>query len=103
MNTHKLCGFFALLISMVLVLGIGVNGTVAYIATATPAITNTFAYDPSDFPPTPPAPTPTPVPTPEPIPEIDLPDTGDHSSLALWSALLTVSAAGILVLRGKHA
>ena len=105
MNTRTLCRLFALLLSAMLILGGLVAGTTAFVAAATPPVTNTFVYDPSVFPdvtPTPtPTPTPVPTPTPTPLPEINLPDTGDHSDLALWGAMLTLSLGGCLLLRRR--
>jgi len=99
-HTHKLCRLFVLLLCIMMILGSTVFGTVAYVAAATPSVNNTFVFDPFVFP-FEPIPTPTPVPTPPPV--IDLPETGDHSSLALWSALLALSAGSLLVLRRRRA
>ena len=100
MNTRTLCRLFALLLSAMLILGSLVAGTTAYVADATPAVSNIFVYDPSAFPD---EPVPTPVPTPQPVPEINLPDTGDHSSLVLWGAILTLSLGSCLLLRRREA
>ena len=105
MNTRILCRLFALLLSAMLILGGLVAGTTAFVAAATPPVTNTFVYDPSVFPdvtPTP-TPTPTPVPTPTPLPEINLPDTGDHSDLALWCLLALASSSCLVILRRRAA
>jgi len=93
-NTRILCRLFALLLSLMLILGSTFFGTMAYVAAATPAVNNTFVFDPCDFPAKP-----TPAPLPTPMPQIDLPDTGDHSHIALWGTMLALSAGGLLVLR----
>ena len=114
MNKGSMLRRFALLLSLVAVLALGISGTVAYIAAKTPALTNSFIYDEADFPveptptptptPTPePTPTPTPVPTPTPPTRIDLPDTGDHSEIALWLALMAMSTGGICLMRRRYA
>jgi len=90
-NTHHLCRRFALLLSLTLVLCVGVSGTTAYLYDRSNVITNTFAYDPSIFPG-----------AGEEI-EIDLPDTGDHSSLLLYGALLTMSVGALVVRRRRAA
>ena len=100
MNTRIMRRLFALLLSLTLIFGCAVIGTTAYVADATPPVTNTFVYDPSDFPADP---TPTPAPAPTPIPEIHLPDTGDHSCVILWSVMLMLSACGFMILRRRRA
>jgi len=87
-NTHRLCRRFALLLSLTLILCVCVSGTTAYLYDRSNVVTNTFAFDPGIFPPPP-------VVTPE--IEIDLPDTGDHSSLLLYGALLTMSVGALAI------
>ena len=98
MNTRFPSRLFALLLSITLIFGGIIAGTTAYVADATPAVSNIFVYDPSIFPAAP-----TPVPTPQPVPEINLPDTGDHSSLVLWGAMLMLNLSGRLILRRREA
>lgn len=99
MNTHKLLGLFALLLSLTLILGGMVSGTMAYVAAATPPVSNTFVYDSSVFPDTPtPTPIPTPTPVPTPMPGAVMPDTGDRSTMLLWSTILLLSAYGCTLL-----
>lgn len=77
MNKHHYGRRFVLLISLMTLLCIGVSGTTAFMFDKSAVITNTFVYDPSIF------------------PAVDLPDTGDHSSLLLYGALLTMSLGAL--------
>ena len=88
---HRLCRRFVLLISLTMILCVCVSGTTAYIFDKSNLLTNTFAFDPSIFPPVPPADI-----APE---EIVLPDTGDHSSLLLYGAM----SAGALAIQKRRA
>lgn len=60
-----------------------IAGTTAYVFDKTPLVSNTFVYDSSVFPD---------IPAPVPVPDPVIPDTGDHSSMALWSAILLLDA-----------
>ena len=89
---HCLCRRFVLLISLTMILCVCVSGTTAYIFDKSNLLTNTFAFDPSSFPPADAAPE-----------EIILPDTGDHSSLLLYGALLTMSAGALAIQKRRAA
>ena len=90
MNTHQLCRRFVLLLSLTLVLCVGVSGTTAYLMDKSNVLANTFIYDPSIFPP-----------VVGPVPEIDLPNTGDDSSLLLSGAALAMSIGALVMIKNR--